>query len=275
MEIKELKKEKNVASVEVVVTKKEVDKEKDHAVEELASGVTVKGFRQGKAPKNIAEQHLNPEKVTDHVINHILSEAVTKAIDEHKYHLLGRPVLESVDTKGKTEWKFSLSFPLYPEIELGDYKKFAKGASKKTATKKAKTEEPEKTPNKEDKLNEIYQALLKNITVDIPLSVIEEEVNYSLERLASQAQSLHLTLENYLKAINRSLDQVKEEYRKSAVDSLKLDLILLDIAKKEGIQATQEEVESLAKSANLPENQYSRLKTLIARRKTLDLLSSF
>ncbi|KKT46696.1 MAG: Trigger factor [Candidatus Collierbacteria bacterium GW2011_GWF2_44_15] len=277
MEIKELKKEKNVAQVEVIVTKKEVDVEKNHAVEELAQQITVKGFRQGKAPKNIAEEHLNPEKVTDHVLNHLLSDAVSKALKEYKYNLLGRPVLESVDTKGKDEWKFSLNFPLYPEIDLGDYKKVAKGASK-TTVKKTKTEktteDSEKAPNNEDSLNLIYQALLKNIQVDIPESVIEEEVNYSLERLSTQAQSLHLTLENYLKAVNRTLDQVKDEYRKSAVDSLKLDLILLDIAKKEGIQASQEEVENLAKSTNLPENQHSRLKMLIARRKTLELLSS-
>ena len=277
MEIKELKKEKNVASIEVIVTKKEVDAEKDHAVEELAQQITVKGFRQGKAPKNIAEEHLNPEKVTDHVLNHLLSDAVSKALKEYKYNLLGRPVLESVDTKGKDEWKFALSFPLYPEIDLGDYKKIAKGASK-TKPKKVKSEkaavEDEKAPNNEDKLNLIYQALLNNTQIDIPESVIEEEISYSLERLTTQAQTLHLTLENYLKAVNRTLDQVKEEYRKNAGDSLKLDLILLDIAKKEGVQASQEEVESLAKSANLPENQHSRLKVLIARRKTLELLSS-
>ena len=278
MEIKELKKEKNIASVEVIVTKKEVDSQKDHAIEELSSQVTVKGFRQGKAPLKVAQQHIDPEKITDHVLNHLLTEAVQKALEEYKYNLLGRPVLESVDTKGEDSWKFSLSFPLYPEIDLGDYKKIAKITAKKSPAKKEKTqdltEEPKKENEREVKLNQIYQALLKKIEVDVPQSVVDEEVSHSLDRLVSQAKTLHLTLENYLKAVNRTIDQVKEEYQKNALDSLKLDLILLAIAKKEGIEASQKEVEELAKTAGLPENQHSRLKMLIARRKTLDVLLS-
>ena len=278
MEIKELKKEKNIASVEVIVTKKEVDSQKDHAIEELSSQVTVKGFRQGKAPLKVAQQHIDPEKITDHVLNHLLTEAVQKALEEYKYNLLGRPVLESVDTKGEDSWKFSLSFPLYPEIDLGDYKKIAKITAKKSPAKKEKTEdlteEPKKENEREVKLNQIYQALLKKIEVDVPQSVVDEEVSHSLDRLVSQAKTLHLTLENYLKAVNRTIDQVKEEYQKNALDSLKLDLILLAIAKKEDIEASQKEVEELAKTAGLPENQHSRLKMLIARRKTLDVLLS-
>jgi len=274
MEIKELKKEKNVASVEVIVTRKEIDAERDHAVDELSSQVTVKGFRQGKAPKAIAEQHLNQEKVTDHVLNHLLSEAVSKTLSEYKYSLLGRPVLESVDTKGETEWKFSLSFPLYPEVILGDYQKMIKSAKKSTKAKKETITDKDPDSARRANLDSTYQTLLKGIEVDIPSSVVEEEVSYSLERLTSQAKSLNLTMDKYLQAINRTMDQVKEEYRKSALESLKLDFILLEIAKKEGIEATQKEIEDLAKSAGIPENQHRRLNSLIQRRKTVDFLST-
>jgi FKBP-type peptidyl-prolyl cis-trans isomerase (trigger factor) len=274
MDIKQIKIEKNVASVEVVVTKAEVDKERDHAVAELATQVTVKGFRQGKAPLKVAQQHLNPEKVTDHVINHLLQDAVTQTLSENKYRLFGRPVLENIDMQGKDSWKFSLSFPLYPEFTLGDYKKLVKSVSKKSAPKQTKKEEDAKEPAKEDKMNKIYESLLKSAEIDIPQSVIDEEVSHSLHRLKTQAETLHLTLENYLKAVNRTLEQVKEEYAKSALDSLKLDLILIEIAKKENITVDDKEVVELAKSANLPENQYSRLRSLIERRKTLAFLSS-
>jgi len=274
MEIIQTKIEKNVASVEVIVTRKEIDAERDHAVDELSSQVTVKGFRQGKAPKTIAEQHLNQEKVTDHVLNHLLSEAVSKTLSEYKYNLLGRPILESVDTKGKTEWKFSLNFPLYPEVALGDYRKMIQSAKKTTKTKKETLETKDSDSTRRASLDSTYQALLKGIEVDIPSSVIEEEVAYSLERLTSQAKSLNLTMDKYLQAINRTMEQVKEEYRKSALESLKLDFILLEIAKKENIEATQKEIEDLAKSAGIPENQHSRLNSLIQRRKTIDFLSA-
>ena len=180
-------------------------------------------------------------------------------------------MLNDLDAKGEN-WKIVLNFPLYPTFELGDYKNTIK-SSIKTATKKKK--ESDKTQNKEDRLDHIYTTLLKNTPIDIPSSVIDEEVNYSLQRLAAQAQSLHLTLDKYLSAINRTPDQVKEEYKQKAADSLKLDLILIEIAKKEKIEATQEEITSLAKSANLSDNQDNRLRSIIVRRKVLDLLASF
>ena len=277
MNIKETKKEKSVALVEVILTKKEIDIEKDHAIEELSSKVTVKGFRQGKAPKHIAQQQIDPEKITDHVLSHVLQDAVGKVLSEQKYNLLGRPVLENVDTQGKEGWKLTLSFPLYPEFDLGDYKKQVKKAVK-PAVKTKKTEAEVKPENQkaeeEQKQNLIYQALLSGNTINIPQSVIDEEVNYSLQRLQSQAQALHLSLENYLKAVNKSLDQVKADYAKNATDSLKLDLILLSIAKKENIIVSDKEVRSLAKSTNLPDNQLSRLKAVLERRKTLEYLST-
>ena len=282
MEIKLIKTEKNVASVEALVSKIEVEAQKDHAIDELGSKITVKGFRQGKAPKKVAEQYLSSEKVSNHILNHLLSEIVNKSIIDLRFNLLGRPVLESLDTQKDDGWVIKLDFPLMPVVDVKDYKKYAKTKPAKTTTKKTvkkeeqeKSAKPETAKDKEnEKISQIYQSLLKNIEIDIPQSVIDEEVNYSLERLASQAQSLNLSLESYLKAVNRTMDQIKEEYQKGALESLKLDLILTEIAKKEGIGATDEEISKFASVANLPENQKVRLRTLIERRKTIEFLTS-
>ncbi|HAS68992.1 TPA: hypothetical protein DCS00_02410, partial [Candidatus Collierbacteria bacterium] len=98
------------------------------------------------------------------------------------------------------------------------------------------------------------------------------EVNYSLERLEAQAKTLNLTLENYLKAVKKTIDQVKSEYSKRAEESIKLDLILLEIAKIEKIDTTTQEVEEVAKAGGVPENQLGQLKTIINRRKTIEIL---
>ncbi len=271
MNISELKTENSTATVKVLITSDEVEAEKTHAIAELATQVTVKGFRQGKAPLSIAEQHLNPERVTDHVLQHLLSNAVSQALSEYKYKLLGRPVLNKIEKSKDGGWELDLSFPLFPKVELGSYKKYAKVAKPKTK----KTEKPEdKNSPTENPLDAIYDSLLKNAKVTIPQSVIDEEVNYSLDRLASQAKALNLTLEAYLKAVNRSLDQIKSEYSKSAEESLRLDLILLEIAKEENITATDKEVEEFATQAGANQNQYARIKSIIERRKTLELLQT-
>lgn len=277
MTIKETKNAKNLATVEVTVSTKEITAQKDHAIAELSSQVTVKGFRRGKAPKNVAEKHLDAQKVTDHVLSHLLQEAVNKILTEKKYKLIGRPVLQDVNTKGKEGWVLTLDFPLYPKVTLSDYKKLISKANKASAPKKAKKSKKDEgatQKDQEEKVNKIYQVLLDSTKLEIPQSVIDEEVNYSLQRLQSQAQQLNLTQEQYLQAIKKTLDQVKEEYAKNATESIKLDLILLAIAQKEKITVPESEVVALAKSANLSDNQHSRIRSVLERRKTVEYLSS-
>jgi FKBP-type peptidyl-prolyl cis-trans isomerase (trigger factor) len=108
--------------------------------------------------------------------------------------------------------------------------------------------------------------------MDIPELVIEEEINYSLDRLANQAKTLNLTLESYLKAVNKSLEQVKDEYRKKAAESIKLDLVLLEIAKQEKINTAMKELTLTAKAGNIPDSQLAQLKSIMDRRKTIELL---
>ncbi len=261
--VKETK--KNTAHIDAVLTEAEVLHEKEHAIDELISSVTVKGFRQGKAPKAIAADHIDPDKLSNHILNHVLNNVIDKTLKENKFKLLGRPVLENIDSKDKDGWTIKLSLPLYPEIDIKNYKNLF---SKKTKTVK-KDAKPE---TEEDKIEKVYKTLLDNIKVDVPESVIEEETNYSLEKLQSQAKTLNLTLENYLKAVKKTMEEVKTEYAKRAEESIKLDLILLEIAKLEEINTTIEEIKEVAKVGGVPDTQLGQLKSIIDRRKTIELL---
>lgn len=261
--IKETK--KNTATIEAFLDESEVIVEKEHAVDELISTVTVKGFRQGKAPKSIAAEHIDPDKLSNHILSHVLNNVVTKVIKDNNFKLLGRPVLENIDSKEKGGWVIKLSIPLYPSVNIKEYKKFF--------TKSKKSKESEKnTENEQIKIEKIYKTLLDNIKLEVPESVIEEEANYSLEKLESQAKNLNLTLDKYLEAVKKTKEQVKEEYQKRAEESIKLDLILLEIAKEEKLDATDKEVDDVAKAGGVPESQFDRLRSILIRRKTIELL---
>lgn len=256
----------NTALVDIILTEDEVASEKEHAVDELISSVTVKGFRQGKAPKSIAKDHIDPDKLSNQILNHVLNHAVSETLKENKFRLLGRPVLENIDSKDNKGWTIKLSLPLFPEIKLDGYQKLF------TKTSKTKGKDTKDVETEESKVEKIYETLLKNIEVIIPKSVVEEETNYSLEKLEKQAKTLNLTLENYLKAVKKTLEEVKTEYSKRAEESIKLDLILLEIAKEEKINTTDEEIKEIAKAGGVPESQLGQLKTIIDRRKTIELL---
>lgn len=255
MNIKQTKIEKGTAYLEATVSHEEVDIERNHVVDEMIKTVSVKGFRQGKAPKSIAQNSIDPEKLSDHMLGHIMNHILEHAIDENKYKLLGRPVLEKLDTEKDGSLTIKLQLPLYPDFKLGEYNKYLK-----------------KKGNEARKVEDVYQLLLDNEKLDVSDLIITEEVNYSLERLSTQAKSLNLPLEDYLKALNKSLDQVKKEYSESAEKSVKLDLILLEIAKKENIDTEDAELLELAKVSNIPDKQMDQLRSIINRRKTVDLL---
>jgi len=271
MEIKQIKKEKSTVYLEASVTQIEIDELKEHAVDEMIKNVTVKGFRQGKAPKSIAAEQVDPNKLTNHVLSHVFNDIVNKTIKENKYRLLGRPVLTSIDPQKDGGWKIKLDLPLYPEVKLGDYKKSiaAPKSTKKTKTENSKVNTDE---NDEKRLESIYETLLKEVKVEISPLLVEEEVNYSLERLTSQAKTLNLTLESYLKAVNKNLDEVKAEYSTKAEESIKLDVILLAIAAEEKIDTNDQELMQLATMTNSPKEQLGQLKSVMNRRKTIDFL---
>ena len=67
MDIKIDKQEKGTAYIRVSVPAKKIDELKSKAVENLASQVTIKGFRQGKAPLKLAQEKIDPQKVNQKI----------------------------------------------------------------------------------------------------------------------------------------------------------------------------------------------------------------
>ncbi len=62
MDIKIDKQEKGTAYIKVSVPTKKIDELKSKAVQDLASQVTIKGFRQGKAPLKLSQEKIDPTK---------------------------------------------------------------------------------------------------------------------------------------------------------------------------------------------------------------------
>lgn len=255
MEIKETSQKNSTAFIEVFVPSTRIDEIKEEVVTEMIQNVTVKGFRQGKAPKNIAEKNLDPDKLSNHIFSHVLNAAIRDVLKEEKYQLLGRPVLEKLDPQKDGSWKIDFKLPLFPQFKLGDYKKAL-----------------QKIKSKDKKVEDIYEVLLKNIKMEVSPVLVEQEAQYSLERLENHAKSLNLTLDKYLEALKKTKEDVSKEYSQKAEESIKLDLILLEIAKEEKIDTKDKEVAELAQVSSVPEDQANQLKSIITRRKTLDFL---
>lgn len=270
MEIKLEKQEKSTAVVTIVIPEKEVEIEQQHTLAHLAEETTIKGFRKGKSPLNLVKNSLDPERLKEKTTVHLLGHAIDQAVKDLKLKVIANPHLTKEDT-GKSDWTFTLEFPLYPDFELGDYQ-----AKVKEAIAKGKPADDDK------KLKVIFDALLNSVKMDIPEALISEEVNHSLGRLVSQTETLNLSVADYLKSINRTPEQLREEYQKTATESLRLDFILFAIAREMRLTVSEDEVKSLqeaagvkpADSAGKPENR-PHLESIILKRKAVDSLLKF
>ena len=260
MEIKLIKTEKSTAYIDVLASAKEVAEEEAHTLAHMAEETTIKGFRKGKAPLNVVKNSLDPEKLKQRTVTHLLGHAIDQAIKDLKLKVIANPRLTKEDT-GKADWTFTLEFPLYPEFELGEYQ-----AKIKAGYTKGKPE------NDDKKLKIAFDTLLDTVKMEIPQALIDEEVNRSLGRLVSQTESLNLTIADYLKSIKKTPQQLREEYQKTANESLKLDFLLFAVARDLKLTVGEDEVKSFQSAAQVKDADRPYLESVLLKRKAVDSL---
>jgi trigger factor len=100
----------------------EIKHELDRAFNELKRGVVLKGFRPGRAPRNLLERFFG-EQVRGEVVQKLVKEYTDKALEEHNLKPVAAPeiVTEQTDLQKDLSLKFSATFDLRPKIEVKDY----------------------------------------------------------------------------------------------------------------------------------------------------------
>lgn len=271
---------KNTAQIEVTIPASVVADELEHAVSHLAPSVTVKGFRQGKAPLDLVKKELDPQKITEHALNHLLPHAVETAIKNHDIKPVALPTVSINNLDAGKDWIITLWFPLLPEFELGDYRSKIKQAKPADIWTPDQGKPDSKDVSREDETTKLFNALLSAYDFDVPESLVNEEVNQSLTRLLQQTQSLGLSIDDYLKSIGKTSDSLRQEYAKTATDNLKLEFVLAKISEDLNLQASDAEIDQLTAASgdaelkkrlhNPQERRY--LASIITKRKTIDAL---
>ncbi len=112
---------------------------------------------------------------------------------------------------------------------------------------KAKVRERLETNKKNSAESEAEEELMNSLTekaeVEIPESMIKQEEQYLVNQLAGQVQQFGMNFNDYIKAMGKTVEQVMEDYRENAEKQVKLRLVLGEVAKKENLLPTEEQVE--------------------------------
>lgn len=88
----------------------------------------------------------------------------------------------------------------------------------------------------------IIEKIIEDSSIDVPALLTNLEVDKILYRMESDITQMGLKFEDYLKHLNKSVEDLKKEFEKDGEKKAKLSLILNEIAKIENITADPEQV---------------------------------
>jgi FKBP-type peptidyl-prolyl cis-trans isomerase (trigger factor) len=270
-----IKKEDKTVEIRLVIPWKKVEEERKKAIEELAASTNLPGFRKGKAPSKLIEEKLDPARIREEILSHLLPQAYIEVVRQNDLKPIIDPriQLDGALEDGK-DWSFIAVTCEAPDVNLGNYKEEIQ-----KITSKSKIVVPGKEPEA-PKFDEIVNALLQSVKVAIPSILIEREADRLLAQTLDEIKKLGMSLDQYLASTGKTAETLRAEYAQKAQSDLKLEFALQKVAESEKITVDEPEIEKTIEGAKTPEEKRSLqanryvLASIIRQQKTLDFLKS-
>ena len=120
----EIKSKKGLRTIlSVVVDKKSIQTKMDEKLNELQKEVALKGFRPGKVPPAVIKSQFG-KSIYGEVVDKILRETSTKAIDEKKLKVAGQPKIDLKQFGEGKDLNYELQIDCLPSVTLKSFDKF-------------------------------------------------------------------------------------------------------------------------------------------------------
>ena len=235
----------------------------------IGSGSFIPGFEEQLVGKKVGEE---------------VEVNVTFPEEYHAENLAGKPVVFKVkvnDVKVK-------ELPELNDEFAADTTEF-NTLEELTADVRAKAEADAAEAAKNELRNRVIEKVVENTTVEVPEAMIKNEIENQLMELNYQLQYQGFGMEQFLQMTGKTMEEFKAEFttnrREEAVKNVKTSLVIEAIAKAEGVEVSEEEVnaevEKMAAAYNmtveqvkeaLRPNDLKDMEGQLKIRKTIDLL---
>lgn len=200
--------------------------------------------------------------------------------DYHADHLAGKPAVFEVHVHEiKTEEMPELDDEFIKDISefdtVAEYREDAKAKLLESAVAKRDNEIR----------NSVIEQVVDNALVDIPEVMVDQEIDNMLMEFDYQLRYQGMSLDKYFELTGSSEDDMREKMQADAQAKVKTSLVVEAIAKKEAIEATEEDLNTeLARIAELQKsdiekvkeiygtNDFAMIKDSIVSRKTVDFI---
>ncbi len=281
--------EKAKTKLTITVEESRVEEAFKKALKELGKEVEIEGFRKGEAPLTKVEKKVDPGTLHGRVINILVPETYANAIQEKDIKPAANPRVEIKKFARGNELVFEAVICEIPEMDFGNWKEALQKLGKEPEIETASTitEAENKAEKKEEtkehnhfSAQDLLDALRKEVKMEIPDMLIEDEVNRMMSRLHDRLEALGLTAEQYLESKDQSRGELRQEYRQLAEETLKNEFILNKLSKELDIEVTEEEIdqaiqatpdEEAREKMNTKANRIY-IQTIIKKNKTIEKL---
>ncbi len=154
-----------IMELEVAVPAVTVKAELEKAYTDLAKKAQIKGFRQGKAPRNILQKMFAPQVQRD-VVNQLVNDTLPKALEEKSVTPINQPQVEPIKFEANSDFQYKARFEVQPDVEKVDFEGFELSRSTKVADEKSV----------EEQLSGLQQRLTELKAPDAPRPAKTEDV---------------------------------------------------------------------------------------------------
>lgn len=109
--------------ITIAVSAEDMADAKEKALKHLSRDLKAPGFRKGKVPANVAEKHLDPNLLSNEVMQHAVNQTLTETIAVENLRVLDQPNISITKFVPYTDMEFTAVVEIIPEVKLGNYKK--------------------------------------------------------------------------------------------------------------------------------------------------------
>ena len=199
--------------LKVLIDKETMNSYMDEKYEEIKSTVNLKGFRPGKVPKEVLKRQFG-KAVFGEVLDKVLKETSTKALEENKIKPAGQPKLDLKTYGENKELEYVLSITELPKVDVKSIEsiKFDQYSVKidNTETDKRIKEIAKNQPNFKEASPETKSKEGDLVTLDYKATIDGKEFK------GNEGKNTQLTLgkDLFLKGFDKQLIGVKKDDEK-------------------------------------------------------------
>ena len=221
-------------TLSIIVDKAEIKKKLENRLLELQTQIDLKGFRKGKVPPLVIKNQFG-KAIYGEVIDKVLKESTTKAIQDKKLKVAGQPKIDLKTFGEGKDLNFELQLDLLPEIKLKNIENY-KALDYSVKVGKDVLDERLENLSKEYKTFEDKKIDIKSELGDQVIFNYQATVdNKEFEGGKGEGVAIELGKDLFLQGFDKQLIGVKKNEKKTVTSTLPQNHPKKELANKKAI----------------------------------------